>query len=223
MVLGAGGRNWQSSVVGMIIAGERYIDFRKIAFYDEKMGDLQIQLQALIGDAEKAQGNSGGDKSQDVFISYCWVNSYLSKEANQVPSLSGNEFSDPRKIKEILTERYGFKVWLDIEQLTSGQQTGMFEQISDGLLNSKCVCAFVSTEYARSVNCKMEFQFATKSLHKPFIPIVVGENNDWESTVIGAIVVGSGNEPVSLLDCNSSEQLDQFLQDINAKIQVGLV
>ena len=49
-------------------------------------------------------------------------------------------------------------MWLDIEQLTSGQMTGMFEQITTGLINSKVVCAFVSSQYARSENCKMEFQ-----------------------------------------------------------------
>ena len=49
-------------------------------------------------------------------------------------------------------------VWLDIEQLTSGQVTGMFEQITSGLINSKVVCAFISSQYAQSENCKMEFQ-----------------------------------------------------------------
>ena len=51
-----------------------------------------------------------------------------------------------------------FSVWLDIEQLTSGQVSGMFEQITSGLVNSKVVCVFVSAEYAKSENCKMEFQ-----------------------------------------------------------------
>ena len=51
-----------------------------------------------------------------------------------------------------------FSVWLDIEQLTSGQVSGMFEQITTGLVNSKVVCVFVSAEYAKSENCKMEFQ-----------------------------------------------------------------
>ena len=41
-----------------------------------------------------------------------------------------------------------------------GATDGMFEQIAKGLHNSKVVIVFVSTEYARSENCKMEFQFA---------------------------------------------------------------
>ena len=43
---------------------------------------------------------------KDIFISYCWSNSYLSKEANEVKSLSGNEFNDPRRIKSLLAEKY---------------------------------------------------------------------------------------------------------------------
>ena len=39
-----------------------------------------------------------------------------------------------------------------------------------GLQASSVVVAFVSDNYASSDNCRMEFQFAVKSLRKPIIP-----------------------------------------------------
>ena len=52
------------------------------------------------------------------------------------------------------------------------------------------ILAFISTSYARSDNCKMEFQYAVKSLRKPVIPIIVGDGDEWRETVIGCLVAG---------------------------------
>jgi hypothetical protein len=42
--VGDGGWEWQASVVGMLIAGERYIDFKKRDLFDEKFEDLKTQV-----------------------------------------------------------------------------------------------------------------------------------------------------------------------------------
>eukprot|EP00116_Pleurobrachia_bachei_P002583 sb/3462845/ len=151
-----------------------------------------------------------------VFVSYCWSNSNLSYQRNEISKLSGGEWNDPRLIKEHLSKK--FPVWLDIEQLTSGQVSGMFEQITTGLVNSKVVCVFVSAEYAKSENCKMEFQFAAKSLRKPFIPICVGENLDWQNTVIGALVAGSGTELFDMTAVTSEGDMLKHVERIIEKV-----
>ena len=43
---------------------------------------------------------------KDIFVSYCWTNSYLSKESNEISKLVGNEWNDPRRIKSLLADRY---------------------------------------------------------------------------------------------------------------------
>ena len=222
-MLGPGGRNWDMSVVGMIIAGERYIDFKKVENYAEKMKDLKLQIETVVGKVNNPSGTisvAPVNKTCDIFISYCWFNSYLSKQTNQILEVVGTEYSDPRRVKIQLEEKYGLSVWLDIERLTSGQKSGMFEQITAGLINSRCVCAFVSTEYATSENCKMELQFAVKSLRKPFIPIVVGKDMKWQSSVIGALVVGGDNEPIDLQTCISDQDFDTTLDMIHTKLRV---
>lgn len=100
----------------------------------------------------------------EIFISYCWSNSFLAFQNNQVPTVSGNQYTDPRLIKEKIQEM-GYSTWLDIEQLKSGDQgVGMFEQLANALKSTKMVVAFISDEYANSVNCRMEFQFALRYL-----------------------------------------------------------
>lgn len=95
-----------------------------------------------------------------MFISYCWSNSYLAFQSNQVPKVSGSQHADPRLIKRRIQDE-GYSTWLDIEQLKSGDQgVGMFEQLANALKDTKMVVAFISDEYANSVNCRMEFQFA---------------------------------------------------------------
>jgi hypothetical protein len=45
-------------------------------------------------------------KKKDIFVSYCWTNSFKSKENNEIPKLVGNEWNDPRKIKSLLAKKY---------------------------------------------------------------------------------------------------------------------
>lgn len=49
---------------------------------------------------------------------------------------------------------------------------------------------FVSDEYSESDNCRMEFQFALKSLKKKVVPIIVGTGDKWGNTIIGMLVSG---------------------------------
>ena len=46
---------------------------------------------------------------KDIFISYCWTNSHLSKENNEIKELVGNEWNDPRRIKSLLAKKYNGK------------------------------------------------------------------------------------------------------------------
>ena len=43
---------------------------------------------------------------KDIFVSYCWTNSSLSKENNEIKDLVGSQWNDPRKIKSLLSDKY---------------------------------------------------------------------------------------------------------------------
>ena len=46
-----------------------------------------------------------------------------------------------------------------------------------------------------------------QSLKKPVVPVIVGEGNEWESTVVGLLVAGQENQPINLQDVNTEEEL----------------
>lgn len=50
-----------------------------------------------------------------------------------------------------------------------------FGQIAEAIKECQAVVACVSQEYADSDNCRMEIQFAAKSLGKPLVAVVVGK------------------------------------------------
>lgn len=222
LMVGSGGYDWQISVVGMLIAGELYIDFRDINVYDEKLDNCVDQVKRHFEEIPNTVSNTAQvveeapEEEWSIFISYCWTNSWNAKEKDQIKKVVGSEYSDPRRVHEMLASKYN--VWLDIERLSSGQTDGMFEQIAKGLHNSKVVIVFVSTEYARSENCKMEFQFASKSLRKPVVPVSVGEGTEWDQTVIGALVA-SGSEQIHDLQAVTSEaELDKAVDQIMSRV-----
>lgn len=37
--------------------------------------------------------------------------------------------------------------------------------------------------------------------------MIVGEGNEWESTVVGLLVAGQENQPINLQDVNTEEEL----------------
>ena len=59
------------------------------------------------------------------------------------------------------------------------------------LKKSKIFIACLSDEYASNNRCRMEFQYAKKTLKIPVVPIVVGtESFQWKMTVVGLLIAG---------------------------------
>ncbi|XP_048580168.1 uncharacterized protein LOC116604300 [Nematostella vectensis] len=208
--------DWMMSVVGLLIAGELYIHFKDKSIQDVKMQELLKAVKRSVKvdepDAASIQTVSALPpvlETADVFVSYCWWNSNTAYQAKQISSLIGNQYSDPRKIKEDLSKMLNLVIWLDTERLQTNNQSdssmGMFEQIAKGLARAKVIIVFVSEEYAASDNCRMEFQFALKSLRKPIVPVIVGTGQKWQQTVVGLLVTSQNTEPVSMHGISSDE------------------
>lgn len=53
-----------------------------------------------------------------------------------------------------------------------------------------------------------------QSLKKPVVPVIVGADNDWRSTVVGLLVAGQEIQPINLQDVNSEQELQQKIQEI---------
>ena len=71
----------------------------------------------------------------------------------------------------------------------------------------------MSDEYSESDNCRMEFQFALKSLKKKVVPVVVGKGNKWLDTIIGMLVSGCQVEAIDMREVQS-ESYDSKLSEI---------
>ena len=181
------------SVVGLLIAGELYIHFKDKSVQAQMLSQLANAIKPfydgiVLGDNDDVQSIKEGDC--DVFLSYCWKNSLIASQMNQVSNVVGHKFSDPRLIKRELEKRLGHPVWIDTERMAgSGTQQSIFEQIAASLAKAKVIVACVSQEYADSQNCRMEFQFAARSLKKPIVALLVGDQEaEWRQTSIGMVV-----------------------------------
>jgi hypothetical protein len=84
IIVGDQSESWDfmTSLVGMLIAGDLYVDFRLRGKHEAKVAELLHTVKGLV-DAE-ASGEGGGpgksrlvskagDPPRDVFMSYCWV------------------------------------------------------------------------------------------------------------------------------------------------------
>ena len=40
------------------------------------------------------------------------------------------------------------------------------------------------------------------------VPVIVGDDNEWESTVVGLLVAGQENLPINLQNVNTEEELE---------------
>ncbi|KAJ3118568.1 hypothetical protein HDU96_000520 [Phlyctochytrium bullatum] len=115
-----------------------------------------------------------------VFLSYCWQNSRMAVGDEAVG------VCDPRFVRNFLATEGFNHVWLDVEQMVSGQD--LFEQIANGLMGCNIVVACISEEYAASKNCNRELNFAVNVLRIPFISLIVGKGRGWQRTKVGLIV-----------------------------------
>ena len=151
-------------------------------------------------------------------MSYCWTNSHLAVQNNQTDKLSGTRYSDPRLIKSKISD-FGYSTWIDIERLKSAYaNTGLFEQIVKGLKDAKVVVAFVSSDYAASVNCRMEFQFALKSLNKKVIPVIVGTGDEWRETVVGTLLDSGEQEVINFQNTNDEYDFASKIKKLKEKL-----
>ena len=94
-------------------------------------------------------------EGSDVFMSYCWA------QKDVVRPLAA------------LLQKAGIKVWLDVQQMKSGES--LFEEIDKGLRNTALMLSCISQEYSRSVNCRREVVLATE-LKKPILPLIVDQS-----------------------------------------------
>lgn len=236
VVVGSGSFEWMMTVVGLLIAGEVYIHFSNRDVQDSKMTELlravkksvpEVKFPEELGSVQDLP--SAGDTSDagirdsaDVFISYCWLNSENAHKAKHVTEFIGSPFADPRKVHSSLVKANKFSLWIDIERLRTTNQNeeslGMFEQIAEGLEKAKVVLAFVSKQYANSENCRIELQFAIKSLKKPLVPVIVGADNDWQKTVVGLLVGGQEIQAINLQDVHSEDVFTEKLEEIQEAI-----
>ncbi|KAJ7352717.1 hypothetical protein OS493_034322 [Desmophyllum pertusum] len=236
IVVGSGSFDWMMTVVGLLIAGEVYIHFSSKDVQELKMTELlkavkksvpAVRVPDGMGSAQEIQTTEATPAARtlgpaDVFISYCWVNSEDAHKAKHVKEFIGSSFADPRKVHAGLAANDKFSIWIDTQRLRTTNQNdeslGMFAQIAEGLGKAKVVLAFVSKQYANSENCRMEIQFALKSLKKPVVPVIVGADDDWQNTVVGLLVAGQENRPINLQDVSSEDVLQQKVQEIQSSI-----
>lgn len=99
------------------------------------------------------------------------------------------------------------------------QGVGMFEQLAGALKETKMVVACVSDQYANSVNCRMEFQFAFRSLQRPVLPLVVGTGSEWNKTVVGIMIgVDDQLQPINLQDLNTESDFKTVIAGVIEKV-----
>ncbi|CAD5120940.1 DgyrCDS9493 [Dimorphilus gyrociliatus] len=169
-------KEWKSDFeVGPLCADDVFISMNSIDKY-------QLRFQDLIDNISKHETLSRTDWPP-CFISYCWSNS-LSAIAKGTKSTDKSKgLVDPRDLKDVL-EKNDIKCWMDVEQVG---QSGLFQDIAEGLKHARVVVVCVSDEYVNSRNCQMEFRFAAITLRLPIIFAVVGTGQDWVRSEIGMI------------------------------------
>ncbi|XP_076821216.1 uncharacterized protein LOC143468110 [Clavelina lepadiformis] len=241
LVVGTGSFQWQMTVVGLLIAGELYIHFKNKEVQGAKMTELARAIRNNIPDLEirNAQyaaidgaqlplhdepgiGVTGKpliSEKADFFFSYCWFNSTDALEKKQIQECVGQKWSDPRLIVSKLASSTNMKSWLDIERLESamGDGLGMFGQIASAMNECKFVVACISFEYASSDNCRMEFQFAAKSLNKPIVALIVGKGGLWKQTAVGKLIQ-EGLPSVDFQQVSNTSDMDEKIRELREKL-----
>jgi Leucine-rich repeat (LRR) protein/GTPase SAR1 family protein len=123
------GQGWMKEEVGLILAGELFIDLSRCKHGTDKYAE---KLKEAVGRIKKIVSPQGDP--EEVFVSYCWANSKLAAAAGHVPpNPSAQAGLDPRAIAQALQDA-GVRVWLDVNCLGRG---GLFEDIFAGLNAAK--------------------------------------------------------------------------------------
>ena len=86
-------------------------------------------------------------------------------------SHQNNEFCD--KILDLLeTKSHVFQVWINRTHCKTGD---LWEAIASGMECAQIIICLLSDDYSQSKSCRQEITYALDTLHKPVIPIYLGE------------------------------------------------
>lgn len=106
-------------------------------------------------------------KKFDVFLSYNWSSKSLASSLFQK-----------------LTQDFGLKIWMDDLELDNRM---LYEQLCDGIINSKCFLCCITKKYTESDNCIKEINFAC--LNKtPLVIAMLEDLNISETKSVGFII-----------------------------------
>lgn len=137
----------------------------------------------------------------DVFLSYNWDSKDLIKS-----------------LYAKLTKELKYKVWIDDHQLDSRM---LYEQLCEGIKNSKCVVCCVTKKYTQSDNCIREINFASVS-RKPLIIIMLDRLDVSDIGSVGFIVASLTRFNIYKNETGdkwSGEIFDSMLKSIADNIQ----
>jgi len=163
-------------------------------FENYTIGEFRMPPNVFdIIDNSEEEDEEDEEEGTDVYVSYVKTNSpqaIKNQEVNAPPSYEQvmlDTMCDPRDIIASLKSK-GVKI-CEIDREAEGDAA--FMKIATTLKRTKVFIACVSDEYANDETCRMEFQYAKKTLGLPVIPIVVGSGSfEWQLTVVGLLVAG---------------------------------
>ncbi|KAL5014229.1 hypothetical protein ScPMuIL_008499 [Solemya velum] len=189
-------KKWQEGDQELPFKDEVFVNMQDKSRYKTKLDELVAVIDRKVDSKKKDYPK--------CFVSYCWKNSQdaIDKGSKAEPGSVGWE--DPRKIKEFL-ESKNIPCWIDVERVGV---VGLYNDIAEGLRKARVMVCCVSTEYAKSTNCRMEFLFALTKLRIPVVLAVVGTGYDWEGTELGMVSIGHKCPKVNFQLHNESGYLE---------------
>ncbi|KAJ3160741.1 hypothetical protein HK101_000876, partial [Irineochytrium annulatum] len=157
----------------------------------------------FFDEVAKAIETSDGSEKYDVMLSYNW--------SHQKTVI---------RIRDSLVAR-GFKVWLDLEQMSGN----VYGKMASAVLNSSVVCCCLTAAYEASGNCKRELGFAADQTRqgKKIVPIRLEQVNfTWSALITaGLLYTEIGNR--QLEDDNAwEESMDGLSHEIHAALDVQM-
>ncbi|CAF0889773.1 unnamed protein product [Adineta ricciae] len=116
------------------------------------------------GESERVVLNGG----KHVMLSYNW-----------------NSQTIVSQIYQILKDE-SIPIWFDIQ---GDMKQNIYDSMADGIENAAVVCCFLTPDYQKSENCKLELQYAKKR-GKRIIPCMLGDKSWKPSSWLGLITAG---------------------------------